>query len=231
MSFDLRPGKLLANSLLKAGSVIVLILLTVSLAFGFDFDRLQKTLIQKFGTSSVRLLQDWKTLLSDTKSLPEPDKLKQINEFFNRKITFSDDQVVWGKADYWATPLEIIGKDAGDCEDFVIAKYFSLKEIGVPIQKLRLTYVRAKIGGPSSTITQAHMVLAYYATPESEPLVLDNLISDIRPASRRPDLAPIFSFNSDGIWAAGSTAPASNSVDRLSRWKDLLLRMQAEGFD
>lgn len=211
--------------------LILSLLIVVHYAFGFDFDRLQKTLISKFGSSSVKMLQEWKVLLSDPKTQSDPDKLKSVNDFFNRRINFSDDTVVWGKTDYWATPLETIGKNAGDCEDFVIAKYFSLKDMGMPIQKLRLTYVKAKIGGPNSNITQAHMVLAYYATPDAEPLVLDNLISDIRPASRRPDLIPVFSFNSDGIWAAGATGASSGSVDRLSKWKELVSRMQAEGFE
>ena len=76
------------------------------------------------------------------------------------------------------------------------------------------------------------MVLAYYAQPEAEPLVLDNLINDIRPASRRPDLVPVFSFNSDGVFTGGAkeTAPSAGT-GRLSRWEDLLKRARAEGFE
>jgi hypothetical protein len=93
-----------------------------------------------------------------------------------------------------------------------------------------MSYVKAKIGGNNSTTTQAHMVLTYYASPDAEPLVLDNLITEIRPASRRPDLVPVFSFNNEGIFAGGGSQPAG-SIDRLSRWKDVLLRMQTEGID
>ena len=87
----------------------------------------------------------------------------------------------------------------GDCEDFAIAKYFSLLAVGVPASQLRLVYVRLQLGAPGGP-SQAHMVLAYYASAQAEPLILDNLITDIRPASRRPDLTPVFSFNSDGLW-------------------------------
>jgi predicted transglutaminase-like cysteine proteinase len=128
--------------------------------------------------------------------------------------------------------MESIGQGAGDCEDFAIAKYFTLRESGVVPTKLRLIYVRATTGSAAGAPSQAHMVLAYYAHPEAEPLVLDNLISDIRPASRRPDLVPVFSFNSDGVFTGGAKDNApSAGTGRLSRWEDLLKRARAEGFD
>jgi predicted transglutaminase-like cysteine proteinase len=71
--------------------------------------------------------------------------LKQINNFFNQKVEFGEDIDVWGKSDYWATPLESIGRLAGDCEDYSIAKYTFLKILNVPNEKLRLTYVRAEM--------------------------------------------------------------------------------------
>jgi predicted transglutaminase-like cysteine proteinase len=121
---------------------------------------------------------------------------------------------IWGQSDYWATPLETLAKGKGDCEDFTIAKYFTLLEAGLPNEQLRLIYVKARIGGAASNVTQAHMVLAYYSEPDAEPLILDNLITDIRPASRRPDLQPVFSFNSMGIWSnpTASGVPASTGV-------------------
>lgn len=199
-------------------------------AAAWDFDRLLKTVHLRYGSTAEILVKDWTGTLSTARNLPEADKLKRVNEFFNRRLRFEDDTAVWGKEDYWATPIEFMGKGAGDCEDFSIAKYFSLRDLGVSQEKLRMTYVRARIGGPSSSITQAHMVLTYYSTPEAEPLVLDNLISEIRPASRRTDLTPVYSFNSDGVFAGGANRPAA-PVERLSRWKDLLLRMQSEGME
>jgi predicted transglutaminase-like cysteine proteinase len=206
-------------------------LLTLSLAFSApDFDRLAKTLVQRWGADSMTKFTNWRQLVLNDGNAPETDRLKRVNEFFNRQIRFGTDPEVWNSPDYWATPLETLGMGAGDCEDFVIAKYFTLQMMGVEPAKLRLTYVKAKVGGASSTVSQAHMVLAYYAQPDAEPLVLDNLITDIRPASRRPDLQPVFSFNSDGIWVPGGTQPRS-SVEKLSRWTDLVARMKAEGFD
>ena len=158
------------------------------------------------------------------------DRVKRVNAFVNQQTQFADDIAIWNQLDYWATPLETLGRSAGDCEDFAIAKYFTLLQVGVQQDKLRLIYVRAKAG--TSDSTQAHMVLAYYATPDAEPLVMDNLIGDVRPASRRPDLVPVFSFNSAGVFVgiAGS-GPVAAGTGRLSRWEDLLRRARAEGFD
>ncbi|WP_310494588.1 transglutaminase-like cysteine peptidase [Dechloromonas sp.] len=197
------------------------------LALGVDFDRLQQVLLSRFGADRVPLLIDWQRMLGEERKAPEMDKLRRVNDFINRRITFDDDMSVWGQNDYWATPTEIIGQGRGDCEDISIAKYYSLIDLGIPVNKLRLVYVKAVQTGPAGTFLLAHMVLAYYATPTADPLVLDNLNPQILPASRRSDLSPIFSFNSAGLWqGTGNNASKSN----LSRWQDLLARARAEGF-
>lgn len=188
--------------------------------------------VARWGDSVAVRFQSWREFLGSTGGGSDMDKLKKVNEFFNRNIRFVDDQANWGQNDYWATPLETLGKGQGDCEDYVIAKYFSLGLVGVPVDKLRLVYVQARTGTSSGTASQAHMVLAYYPEPDDEPYVLDNLVGDVRLASRRPDLAPVFSFNAKGIFSgAGSQviAPAVGA-GRLSRWEDLLKRVAAEGF-
>ena len=195
-----------------------------------NYDKLQSNLTQRWGNAPVTKFQNWRALVASLGGASDTERLKKINDFFNRQIQFGNDTEVWTEADYWATPMESIGRGSGDCEDFVIAKYFSLLEAGVASDKLRLVYVRVKQDG---TPTQAHMVLGYYAQPESEPLVLDNLIGDIRAAGRRTDLVPVFSFNKDGVFAgvsAKESAPAAG-VGRLSRWEDLLKRARAEGFE
>lgn len=187
----------------------------------------------RYGQAGLRELTSWRDMVLQAQNLPEREKITRVNDFFNSRIQFRDDVDIWKMSDYWATPLETMGRGEGDCEDFAIAKYVTLKDLGVPISKLRMTYVRAVIGGSSSSVSQAHMVLGYYASPLDEPLILDNLINDIRPASRRPDLYPVFSFNSEGLWIGGgaSEKASGSSTARLSRWRDLLARMQQEGFE
>lgn len=213
--------------------VLALMLLIASLSAAVDFDRLLASLVQRFGQQSAVSFRDWQKMMTSADNLGAQDKLKRVNEFFNRRIRFGEDQEIWWQSDYWATPMETLGKGAGDCEDFAIAKYFTLLNLSIPDNQLRLIYVKARIGGDGSTVTLAHMVLAYYPTPDAEPLILDNLITEIRPASRRPDIKPIFSFNSQGVYQgpAGGNAPGAGGIGSLSRWQDLLKRARAEGFE
>lgn len=184
---------------------------------------------QKIGPRAVAGVQALQPVLASAAALDDAGRLQALNQFFNRRIQFVSDQEVWGQVDYWASPLETLGQGRGDCEDFAIAKYFGLIAAGVPASHLRLVYVRAQIGGPQGAV-QAHMVLAYHATPDAEPMILDNLISEIRPASRRPDLIPVFSFNGDGLWQGVGGPPAGDPVARLSRWREVLAKARAEGF-
>lgn len=194
-----------------------------------DLDRMLQFARERYGEPAVKAVGAWRQLLDDATALDEPEKLARVNTFINRRTSFEDDRIVWQQQDYWATPLETLARGAGDCEDFSIAKYVSLRLLGIPAERLRLIYVRATIGAADSGVSQAHMVLGYFPTPDAEPLVLDNLIGDIRPASRRPDLFPIFSFNDAGLWVAGARESAADPTARLSRWRAVLERMHTEG--
>jgi predicted transglutaminase-like cysteine proteinase len=227
-----KTGPAHVTAWVKFGVLLGVVWLGLSLAAAMDMDRLLASM-QAMG-GSVAQFRDWqRTTAEATAMTAAEDKLRRVNEFFNRRIRFAEDREVWGQSDYWATPLETLAKGQGDCEDFTIAKYFTLLAAGISDERLRLVYVKARIGGPNSSLELAHMVLVYYAAPEAEPLILDNLITDIRPASRRPDLTPVFSFNSQGIWqgVTGVTAPGAGSLGRLSRWQDLLARARREGFN
>lgn len=174
------------------------------------------------GTAKQRI-QAWGALIKSSDQLTEQDKLSEVNRFFNRQIRFVDDIQLWNVNDYWATPIEMLIKGAGDCEDYSIAKYFTLRRLGIPSDKLRITYVKAL------NYNQAHMVLTYYASPSAEPLVLDNLINQIKPASQRKDLLPVYAFNAEGLYLPGSSSKKSDTK-KLSRWQDILKKMRAEGF-
>ena len=201
--------------------------LLISLAFAEpDFDKIQALALQRYGLHASETIADWRKLIDNNRTASDGDKINRVNTFFNRRVLFESDAVVWQQEDYWATPLEFMGRGAGDCEDFSIAKYITLQMLGISNQKLRLVYVRATVGSGSV----AHMVLGFYAQPTDEPLILDNLISSVRPASQRPDLAPVFSFNSDGLWVGGAATSAADPTARLSRWRDVLERMRRDGF-
>jgi predicted transglutaminase-like cysteine proteinase len=169
----------------------------------------------------------WRALLDDLDDRSELEQLALVNEFFNLHVRFADDREIWGVADYWATPLEALERGYGDCEDYSVAKYITLGLLGVPIERLRITYVRADTAYTGAAVPQAHMVLAYYPAPGAQPLILDNLVNQLLPASARPDLQPVFGFNSEGRWVAGIRA-AADPTARLSRWRDLLRRLGQE---
>lgn len=184
-------------------------------------DALFNKIRNQYDDDALERVQDWQQLLNTSHTLPIDEKLYQVNNFFN-ELEFVDDIDHWGKDDYWATPVEFLATEGGDCEDFVIAKYFSLKELGVPAEKLRLMYVTA------TRLRQAHMVLAYYEEPNSVPLVLDNINRRILPASRRRDLLPVYSFNGDGLWLAKEQGRGQKVQQggNNNLWNDLNKRMQ-----
>ena len=198
-----------------------------AVALDFDEGRLQGRMQSRYGAAGVQRLGQWLAMLTAQKSRPLSQQLPAVNEFWNRAVVQTEDSMLWAQPDYWATPLETLGKGAGDCEDYVIGKYFSLLRLGVPGDKLRLIYVRARMGGVGSTHSIAHMVLGYYEVPTAEPLVLDSMVDFLLPSSQRKDLTPVFSFNAQGVYVAGAQP---SSVDRITRWRDLLTRMKQEGF-
>lgn len=184
---------------------------------------------QAHGAVALGNATELRALIGSLAEQSEAAKLTAVNRFFNERITFASDLEVWGEVDHWASPLELLAKGRGDCEDYVIGKYFSLLAAGMPVGRLRLVYVNARLGGPQGE-TVAHMVLAHYAVPGAEPSILDNLIGEIRPASKRPDLAPVFSFNGEGLWHGVGGQAAGDPVARLSRWREVLAKARATGF-
>lgn len=173
-----------------------------------------------YGSEAKEDVAKWRQLVAELQSDDLDEKLYQINRFFNR-FDFVDDLVHWQQKDYWATPIEFISTGAGDCEDYTIAKYFSLLELGIPEQQLRLMYVTAL------ELHQPHMVLAYYETPTSIPLVLDNINRRILPANKRRDLSPIYSFNGNGLWAAKAmgTGRKLRGSGPMKMWDDMVERL------
>jgi predicted transglutaminase-like cysteine proteinase len=188
-------------------------------SFSLDPDTISRA-EKKYGPEAGKRLLAWQALIRENSGRDELEKLALVNCFFNR-LDFLDDIIHWQKKDYWATPVEFLASGGGDCEDFTLAKYFTLKAMGISEEKMNMIYVKAV------RLNQAHMVLGYYPSPGAEPLILDNLVPTIEPASKRTDLLPVYSFNGVGLWLAkqrGRGKLVGNS-DRLKRWQELLERM------
>jgi len=202
-----------------------LLLIMVSLLHAQKVSKLDEqqivgALISNYGERAGKRGYAWFRLLENSYLLDENDKLQKVNNFFNL-LRFTDDIKLWGVSNYWATPIEFLGVNAGDCEDFAIAKYFTLLELGVPDEKMRITMVKAV------TLNQYHMVVAYYASPGSIPVILDNIDGNIKPATQRNDLIPVYSFNGKQLWLNKSKGQGvlAGKSERLKQWTDLNKRM------
>ena len=179
----------------------------------------------KFGHDARRRLAAWIKLIASNQTKTEAEKLKLVNNFFNH-VPFISSMENWGKPKYWATPVEMLASNGGSAEDYAIGKYFTLLALGVRMDYLHLTYVKAANLTPAN---QAHMVLAYYSSPDSMPLVLDNMDPEIKPGSERDDLIPVYSFNGDGLWLAKeSSAGRTTASGNANLWNEMNARMGKE---
>lgn len=186
-------------------------------------DEVRDQVAAEYGQEAVARVDSWRALYADAQGEGVEQQLMRINRFFNQ-VPFISDLDNWGVEDYWATPLELLARFAADCEDYSIAKYLTLRALGVDEDSLRVTYVKAK------ELNQAHMVLTYYPTPQSDPLILDNLTDDIKPASERSDLEPVYSFNAEGLWLTKLKRADERRIgepSRLQNWVELNKRLIA----
>jgi predicted transglutaminase-like cysteine proteinase len=205
-------------------SILIISVITIGIVASSNFtltsEKLSK-IEKKYGSSAKIRVELWDSMMESSKNEKILNKLKNVNDFFN-KIKYKSDLSHWKKKDYWATPFEFMGTGAGDCEDYAIAKYFSLRELGVPDEKLRITYVTYK--RTNSKYEQAHMVLTYYHKPGATPVVLDNINKTLKLATKRPDLKPVYSFNATGLWQAKNRGSVKVGSNNLRSWKDLMSR-------
>jgi predicted transglutaminase-like cysteine proteinase len=181
---------------------------------------------KKWGREAPPRLQVWQRVMRDGRagitngSRNDAQVMKTVNGFFNQ-VPYVTDKKLWGVDDYWASPMEMLSAFGGDCEDYSIGKYLSLKEAGIPVDKLRITYVRI------TAIGESHMVLAYYPTPDAEPFILDNYNGTVLPASQRKDLEPVYSFNDDDLWFVGAGQQKGGATN-VRLWRELLDKLERE---
>jgi predicted transglutaminase-like cysteine proteinase len=205
---------------LFACSLLLLITFYAQSSTSLNEQKVISALSKHYGERAAKRGNTWLKLMSSSNGLTELEKLEKVNLFFNL-LYFIDDSKLWGEKNYWATPIEFIGANGGDCEDFAIAKYFTLLEMGVADKKMRITMVKAL------KLDQYHMVLAYYDEPSSIPLILDNIDGEIKLANQRQDLFPVYSFNGKQLWLNKEKGQGvvSGTSDRITRWKNLNQRM------
>lgn len=123
---------------------------------------------ERAGNEARQRLEKWQQLINNYQNRSDMDKLKAVNAFFNQQIIAQDDKGNATGCDYWQSPIETLVRGSGDCDDFAMAKYISLRLLGIPPEQLRVAVVKSyKIYG--------HAVLFFFPLNEKDPWVLDNL--------------------------------------------------------
>lgn len=216
---------MLKQALLTLGATIAVLLPGLHLAAPLVSDEMLSHLQTQYSEQAYQRGLAINRLLAQLEDKDIQTQLTEVNRFFNR-FEYREDQAHWGQQDYWATPTEFLGTHKGDCEDFVIAKYFALRKLGVPDERLYLTYVKAL------QLNVAHMVLSYFPTPSSIPQVLDNYNPLIVTADRRKDLLPVYSFNAKSLFLSNASAGLGKSLPtnkiKNSKWRKLLENIRKE---
>ncbi len=178
---------------------------------------------QIHGKAAKQRTLDWLSLIEKNHSRSTWYQLNAVNKFFNR-LPFIADLEHWSTHDYWATPLEFLISDGGDCEDYTAAKYHTLKQLGFSEDSLRLLQVNV------DGLENEHMVLAYYENEAAEPLILDSIEKKIHPLKDRRDIEIIYSFNQDGLWLMTEPQGTMKRVgdgNQISKWTKLIQRMKS----
>jgi len=186
---------------------IIFIFIFISYSTEFIDDKLIKDVEEKYGIFAKNRFQSLQKLILELQDKEEKVILEKVNDFFN-KVDYSTDEDTYNLKDYWATPFEFLARDEGDCEDYAIAKYLLLKHLGINSNKMYLTYVNV------IDYNASHMVLSYFETQNSVPLILDNFEEELLPATQRTDLKPVHYFNPE-ILKDGMKTSSHKKWDQL----------------
>jgi predicted transglutaminase-like cysteine proteinase len=203
--------------------IFLILLMNYTFAYEFKLNKKDLTYIDNSNNKSfiINRLTKYESMKEEIKDYELIKKLSHVNSFIN-KILPAQDISTQSSIDYWSTPKEFLLEGHGDCEDYVIAKYFTLLEVGVPKEKLYFAVVDVK--GEKA----AHMVLLYVEDKNSSALVLDNLSSVVIPFIKRPKLIPKFAFNEIDSYLftpTKFTQKAKVNWGKENKWEKLLNRV------
>ncbi|MEJ5168462.1 MAG: transglutaminase-like cysteine peptidase [Arcobacteraceae bacterium] len=140
--------------------------------------------------NETKRIENLKQFIGSLSTKNTEQKLNSVNLYFNQIVpaydSFSD-----VNRDEWDTMIDFVKKGKGDCEEYAISKYETLKMSGLDENKLYLMVVRER----TRQNNEFHLVVAYYYESDNDPLILDNLSFKVLPLNKRIDLHPIMIFN------------------------------------
>lgn len=145
--------------------------------------------IDRCQDGSCKPLQ-WEEFISHAESLGREAQIYAVNAEMNRS-PYITDLVNWGMEDYWETPLQFLDR-SGDCEDYAIAKYMTLRELGFSPEEMRIVILK------DSNINLMHAILV--VSHNGRALVLDNYIPQVTESTRIRHYHPIYAINENRWW-------------------------------
>lgn len=164
-----------------------------------------------YAASSSKAVKAWQAMIRKNKGKSEIEQIEAVNGFINQ-WRYRSDSYNYKTSDYWASPAEFFTR-SGDCEDYAIAKYVTLRQMGFSADQLRLVVVKDVVRN------LAHAVLAVYAG--GDVFILDNVTSEVRAQAEVTEYAPYYSVNEQARWAhaAAPAAPAkvASAADLFSK--------------
>ncbi|WP_229855115.1 transglutaminase-like cysteine peptidase [Candidatus Sulfurimonas marisnigri] len=176
---------------------------------------------KKSGTVAKNRIIDYEQSIALFKKYPKSKQLIQVNFYLN-KLLPQYDAITQQQEDYWSTPKEFLITGYGDCEDYVIIKYFTLLKLGFKKEKLFLTTVREKYYGGY------HMVLSYFKDKNKPPLILDNLSFKVLDLKKRVDLEADIFINSNGVYKISKEYKLTKIDNKFKQYEDLEKRIIKE---
>lgn len=211
------------KKLLKTLPVVALVLSTNTIAnnyddYGVDFIKIDMSALDTSTTAMT---------LSEIKKLHDTEQNERLTveriDFYFNQFPYKDDMISRNKEDYWKSPSEFYADNGGDCEDYVVMKYLHLLELGISENKLHLSYV--KVIGTDSL----HMVLEYKEFSDSTPLLLDNMMFEVKPKNLRKDLITLATFNESSEWINPLLLNAQSKIRKnVARYKIALKKSSKE---
>ncbi len=132
----------------------------------------------------------WQELVDELKDKPKKFQLAKVNSYINL-YRYILDPINWGVKDYWAIPKEFFAK-FGDCEDYAIVKYFTLRALGWKAEEMQILVLQ------DMNLRIAHAILTVEF--ENKKMVLDNQIGLVIDSKRIRHYRPIYAVNENGWW-------------------------------
>ena len=201
-------------------TILLLLLASILLAGTYpSFTNSELRAIKKNNIISKNRIVDYQKTLLTLKTVDQETQLNKVNFYLNRLLPQYDD-VINNKLDNWATPKEFLTVGYGDCEDYVIIKYYSLIKLGFDEKKLFITIVKEKFKGGK------HMVLAYFKNKNESPLVLDNLSFKILNLRTRKDLEAQLFINTTGVYKLTEEFKLLKVAHKYKEFEELKIKVK-----